>query len=129
ALVDAGHGRETYRRATVAAGKLARAVPNEVRLHLARGLDRVWDAPSTEDGTCHHHTALQLAIETMRDSAFGAWDPDTERRQVIVLADPVAQSLTGMPDDAIHFGRLDAAIRALAQAAKARICVSALAAA
>jgi hypothetical protein len=124
ALVDAGDGRETHRRVTAAAGKLARAVANEVRLHLARGLDRVWASQCTKDGTCHHHTALQLAIDTMRDSAFGAWDPDTERRQVIVLADPVAQSLTDMADDAIYFGRLDAAIRALAEAAKACICVS-----
>ena len=33
--------------------RLARAVPNEVRLHLARGLDHVWDAPCAEAGSCH----------------------------------------------------------------------------
>lgn len=124
ALVDAVDGSDTYSRATAAAGSLARAVANEVRVLLARGLDRVWVVPCTEDRTCHHETALQLAIETMRDCAFGTWDQATGLRRVIVLADPVAQSLTDTADDAIYFSRLDAAIRALAPAAMAGICVS-----
>jgi hypothetical protein len=125
ATVDGHDGSETYRRAAEAAGNLARAVANEVRVHLARGLDRVWEVPCTEAGTCHHVTAMELAIETMRDCVLGPWDPETGRRQVVVLADPVAQSLTATADDAIYFSRLDAAIRALSQAAKADICVSA----
>jgi hypothetical protein len=124
AMVDGQDGSETYRRAAEAAGNLARAVANEVRVHLARGLDRLWEVPCIEDGTCHHVTAMELAIETMRDCVLGPWDPETGRRQVIVLADPVAQSLTATADDAIYFSRLDAAIRTLSQAAKADICVS-----
>lgn len=124
ALADGADGSQTLARAAVAAGGLARAVANEVRLHLARGLDRVWEVPCA-DGTCHHKTALQLATETMRDSVFGAWDPESGGRQVIVLADPVAQSLADTADDAIYFSRLLAAIRALAPASMAGICVSA----
>jgi hypothetical protein len=124
AAMDAGDGSETYSSASAAAGNIARSLPNEVRVYLARGLDRVWEVPCTGDGTCHHGTALQLAIETMRDCAFGAWDRNTGRRQVTLLADPVEQALADTPDKAIHFSRLDAAIRAAAPAAQARICVS-----
>ena len=47
-------GSETYSRAAAAAGNIARSLANEVRVHLARGLDRLWEAPCTGDGTCHH---------------------------------------------------------------------------
>jgi DNA-binding transcriptional ArsR family regulator len=124
AAMDAGDGSETYSSASAAAGNIARSLPNEVRVYLARGLDRVWEVPCTGDGTCHHGTALRLAIETMRDSAFGPWDPNTGRHRVTLLADPVDQALADTPDKAIHFSRLDAAIRALAPAARANICVS-----
>jgi DNA-binding transcriptional ArsR family regulator len=124
-LINADDGLETHSRAVAAAGNLARSVPDEVRLHLARGLDRVWDTPCRDDGTCHHETALQLAIETMRDCAFGAWNSDTGRRGVVVLADPVERSLADTADNGIYISRLDAAIRALAPAAVAGICVSA----
>jgi hypothetical protein len=100
-------------------------VANEVRLHLARGLDRVWQVPCGPDGGCPHEVALQLAIETMRDCAFGGWDPETGRRHVVVLDEPVGESLVNTADDAIFVSRLDAAIRALAPAAMADICVSA----
>ena len=93
-------------------------------MHLARGLDRVWEAPCRKDGACHHGTAFQLVVETMRDCVFGPWNPDTGRRQVIELADPVDRTLAGTADNAIHFSRLDAAIRALAPAAQAGVCVS-----
>lgn len=124
AALDGGDGSEMYSRTVAAAGNIARAVPNEVRLHLARGLDRVWRAPCVVGGTCHHATALQLAIESMRDIAFGAWDPETSRRTVTSLPDPVAQSLIDTADNSIYFPRLDGAIRALAPAAGAGICVS-----
>ncbi len=124
ALMDGEDGSQTYQRATAAASNLARAVANEVRVHLARGIDRLWKILCTAGGTCHHETALQLTIVTMRDCAFGDWDPKTGRRQVIDLSDPVAASLTTTADDAIYLSRLDAAIRALAPAAMAPICVS-----
>jgi len=124
ALIDGGDGSEAYSRTAAAAGSIAGSLPNEVRVHLARGLDRVWEAPCTGDELCHHDTALQLAVETMRDCAFGAWNPDTAIRQVIMLADPVEQALTSTADGDIYFSRLDAAIRALAPAAQADTCVS-----
>ena len=124
AQIDAGDGSETYSSTVDAAGNIARSLANEVRVHLARGLDRVWEAPCTGDGTCHHGTALQLAIETMRDCAFGPWDPNSGRRRVTLLGDPVEQALADIPDNAIHLARLDAAIRALAPASQASICVS-----
>jgi hypothetical protein len=61
----------------------------------------------------------------MRDCALGAWDQESGGRRVVLLSDPVAQSLAGTADDAIYVSRLDAAIRALAPASKAGICVSA----
>lgn len=124
ASLDGGDGSEAYARVTAAAGSIARSLPDEVRVHLARGLDRVWEAPCTTHGACHHCTAFQLAVETMRDCAFGPWNPDTGRRQLIELADPVDRALAGMADSDIHFARLDAAIRALAPAAQAGVCVS-----
>lgn len=124
ALVDGGDGSGTYKRATAAGVNLARSVANEARVHLARGLDRLWEAPCTTGGTCHHETALRLAIETMRDSAFGEWRQERGQRDVVELDDPIADSLAATADDAIYSSRLDAAIRALAPAAMARICVS-----
>ena len=38
-------GSQTYEQATSAALNLARAEVREVRVHLARGLDRLWEAP------------------------------------------------------------------------------------
>ena len=124
ASLDGGDGSEAYARAAAAAGSIARSLPDEVRLNLARGLDRVWEAPCRKDGTCHHCTAFQLAVETMRDCVSGPWNPDTGRRQLIELADPVDRTLAGTADNEIHFARLDAAIRALAPAAQAGVCVS-----
>jgi DNA-binding transcriptional ArsR family regulator len=124
ALVDGGDGSAAYSRALTAARRLARSLPNEVRVRLARGIDRLWEAPCTGDESCHHRTALELAVETMRDCAFGAWDPAAGRVQIMMLADPVEQALAGTADDAIDFSRLDPAIRALAPAARAGVCVS-----
>jgi len=125
ACFDGGDGSGTLARVAAAAGNLARNVANEVRVHLARGLDRVWASPCRGGGVCHHETALQLAVETMRDSVLGAWDPSTGERSVVILADPVARSLGDAPDEDIYLSRLDAAIRALAPATIAGICVSA----
>jgi DNA-binding transcriptional ArsR family regulator len=124
ANLDGADGLEAYARAAAAAGSIARSLANEVRVHLARGLDRVWEAPCRKDGACHHGTAFQLVVETMRDCVFGPWNPETGKRQVIELADPVDRTLAGTADNAIHFSRLDAAIRALAPAAQAGVCVS-----
>ena len=123
-FIDQEDGSKTYQRAVTAATELAQAIPNEVRVHLARGLDPVWETPCAATGTCHHQTGLQITIETMRDCAFGNSDPVTGERHIIMLDDPVAQAVTATPDAAIYVSRLDAAIRALAPAAMAQICIS-----
>ncbi len=124
ALIGTSEGCDAASRVIAAMRTIARSAANEVRVHLARGLDRIWEAPCTDVGRCHHESALELAIETMRDCAFGEWDPETGRRRVLVLADPVTKSLAETGDHDIYFTRLDAAVRALAPAAKAGICVS-----
>lgn len=123
-LADGGDGSQAYEHAMAAALHLARAEVREVRVHLARGLDRLWAVPCATDGPCHHESGLQIAIESMRDSVLGGWNPETQRRQIDQLADPVAQSLADTPGESIYFSRLDGAIRALAPAAQAGNCVS-----
>ena len=54
AVVDEADGWTTFERAARAGVNLAQAVANEVRLHLARGLDHVWKTPCTEGRRCHH---------------------------------------------------------------------------
>lgn len=125
ALVDGNDGASAYERVTAAAITLARAVAHEVRLHLARGLDRVWETPCTNAGRCHHEVALDVVLESMRDCAFGDWDPTTGKRGTVLLTDPIETSLANTSDKAIYFSRLDAAIRALAPASAAHVCVSA----
>ncbi len=105
--------------------RLAGAVPNEVRLHLARGLDHVWDAPCAEAGSCHHEVGLQIATESMRDCVVGGWEPGIGRRVLVELEEPLAQSIANADGGSILPSRLDAAIRALAPASMAAICVSA----
>lgn len=123
-MIEADGGDSAIDRVTVAGLNLARAVPNEVRLYLARGLDPVWGSPCTSGGACHHEVALSFAIETMRDCALGDWIPNTGRRRTLILSKPVGDALDDTADDLIISSRLDAAIRALAPAATADICVA-----
>ena len=123
-LADGGDGSQAYEQAMAAALHLARAEVREVRVHLARGLDRLWAVPCAADGPCHHEAGLQIAIEAMRDCVLGSWNPQTQRREIDQLPEPVAQSLAETPGESIYFSRLDGAIRALAPAALAGICVS-----
>ena len=106
---------------------LARAVADEVRLHLARGLDHLWATPCVNHGTCHHHTGLEIVNETLRDCALGEWDPELESRSIVLLDEPISVSLANTSDDAIIVSRLHASIRALAPASAANICVSSFA--
>lgn len=124
ALIDEADGPEGYTRVVEATSRLASALPNEVRVHLARGLDLLWQEPCSNEGQCHHEAALGLVIATMRDCVFGDWDPEAGRRAWIVLEDPIAESLSAASDDAIYITRLDAPLRALAPASVAGICVS-----
>ena len=125
--VVAARGNETttFDRASRGCRKLAGAVPSEVRLHLARGLDHVWETPCADASSCHHEMGLQIATETMRDCVLGRWEPNVQRRSPAELEEPLAQSIANAEDDSIVPSRLDAAIRALAPASMANICVSA----
>ena len=124
ANLDGAGGWETLKRVSAAGLNIAQAVAYEVRLHLARGLDHLWAAPCVRDGACHHEEGWQIAAETMRACAVGNWNPDTGMYSVIVLDEPLAESLSNIADDSILPSRLDAPIRALAPAATANICVS-----
>ncbi len=125
-VVDEEDGSTTFERTVHAGVNLAQAVADEVRLHLARGLDHVWKTPCTEDGHCHHELGWRMATETMRYCVLGGRRaPDTGRRSVLALKEPFTESLAGAADHSIWVSQLDAAIRALAPAAMANICVSA----
>lgn len=124
AEIDGAGSSAAYDRAMVGGLRLARAVAHETRLHLARGLDRVWEVPCAQTGRCHHDVAFEILVESMRDSAFGEWEPKQGRRNVIVLDNPVVKTLANTADDVIYVSRLDAAIRALAPASLADVCVS-----
>ena len=124
AVLDEHDGRTTFERASRAGVNLARAVADEARLHLARGLDRVWQMSCVKDGRCHHEVGWRIATETMRYCLLGDWDLEARRRGILPLEEPIADSLAGADDDSILVSRLDAAIRALAPAAMASICVS-----
>ncbi len=118
-------GPSTPDRLTAACTNLAQAVANEVRLHLARALDHLWHTPCTEEGGgCHHEVGLRLAAETMRDCIAGDYEPNSGRRRVLTLTEPNAKSLAAIDDQSVRVHRLDGAIRALAPAAAAGICVS-----
>jgi DNA-binding transcriptional ArsR family regulator len=124
ASVDGKDGSQTFEKAASAALNLARGEVREVRVQLARGLDRLWATPCATNGPCHHDIGLQIAIESMRDCVFGNWNPEIGRRQINQLSDPVEHALAATADKDIYFSRLDGAIRALAPAAMAGICVS-----
>ena len=124
AVVDEKDGSTTFERAFRAGINLARAVAGEVRLNLARGLDHIWETPCMEHGRCPHELGWRIATETMRFCVLGAWDPETGRRSVLELKELLTESLASADDDSILVSRLDSAIRALAPAAMANICVS-----
>ena len=124
AVVDKADGRTAFERAASAGVNLTQAVANEVRLHLARGLDHVWKTPCAGDRRCHHEVGWQFATETMRHCVLGGMDPDTGRGSILGLEEPFTKSLANTDDASILPFRLDAAIRALAPAATANICVS-----
>lgn len=123
-LIDESDGSQAFTRIVQAISRLASAPPNEVRVHLARGLDLLWQEPCSNESPCHHEAALGLVIATMRDCVFGDWDSETGRRASIVLEDPIAESLDAAADDVIYISRLDAPLRALAPALVAGVCVS-----
>ena len=124
-VLDEEDGWTAFERAIRSGVNLARAVADEVRLHLARGLDHVWKTSCVKDGHCHHDLGWRIATETIRFCVRGDWDPELGRCSVLPLEEPVTESIAGVDDDSIIVSRLDAAIRALAPVAMADVCVSA----
>ena len=123
-FVDDDGDRTPAVRIADAAFQLARAVPTETRVHLAQGMDAIWESLCTENGRCHHELALDVAIESMRDCVLGPWDTDTQQRRIESITEPVAESLDAVPDDDVFVPRLDAGLRALGVAATRTSCVS-----
>lgn len=117
-------GQPAYEHLVHCGLSLARSLPNEVRMQLARGLDHLWASACTADGRCHHVDGWRLATETVRDSVVGAWNPDTGNRELMVLGDPLDRSLADVDGRSLRMSRIDAAIRACAPAAIADVCIS-----
>lgn len=117
-------GPMNHERMVQAGLKLAGFGPGEVRMQLARGLDHLWAAPCAIASPCHHESGWLLATETMRDCVLGDWIPGSGTRQLESLDDPLGESLAAVDGHSIQYLRLDAAMRALAPAAIASICIS-----
>lgn len=124
AELDQGDGSATFKRAVEAGINLGQTEPYEVRLHLARGLDDLWKAPCTTGAGCHHEAGLEMVAESIRYCALGQVDQETGTRSAQRVEDPLGETIERLPDDAVMAARLDGAIRALAPAATAGICVS-----
>ena len=124
ALCDEDGEQTTSERVARGALNLARASSYEVRLFLARGLDHLWAEPCAEHGPCHHEVGWRTATETIRDCLRGPWDAETGHRGVLTLDEPFNDAIADAAVDSIIVPRLDGAIRALAPAAMASICVS-----
>ena len=125
AVIDGKDGSAALERAFDACVSLAGAVTEEARLHLARGLDRLWETPCVEHGCCHHELAWRIVNETMRFCVIGDWDRNAGRPTILPIEEPFTESLARAADDSIIVARLDAAIRALAPATAAKTCVAA----
>lgn len=125
AAIDGSAKKLSDSRVSAGGLNLARATADEVRLHLARGLDHLWASSCARDGSCHHQVGWRIAIETARHSSAGDWDHAAGKQTYARLEDPLVEAIRKIPDDAILPSRLDASIRALAPAAMANICVSA----
>ena len=123
-LLSESTGLPAYEHLVHCGLSLARSLPNEVRMQLARGLDHLWEEPCAADSRCHHVDGWRIATETVRDSLLGAWSPDTGARQLVVLGDPLDRSLANADGRSLRIFRLDAAIRACAPAAIADVCIS-----
>lgn len=113
-----------FDRAARAGVRLARAVASEVRLHLARGLDHIWNTPCAEERPCHHEVGLQIAVETMRDCVIREPESGAGRPEVVMLEEPIDISLANVKGSSIIVSRLDAGLRALAPAVMGMGCVS-----
>jgi hypothetical protein len=119
---DVGTARARVQAAVTA---LASSTVLQTRLFLAQGFDDVWAAPCTHDTSCVHHTALQVAVDGMRQCVIGGWDMQLQQNTIVALADPIAETLPAVDGRHIRLGRLNPAIRAFGAAASTDTCVTA----
>ena len=122
-LVDGADGSAAYARAVAGAGDSPELWRMRSGFTLRAASIVSGRCPALRPERCHHDAAFDIVIESMRDSVFGKWDPKHGRRRVIPIEDPVAKTLADTAADAIYVARLDAAIRALAPASMACICI------
>jgi hypothetical protein len=123
-LIDDADGTAAAIRIQAAIAALAQSNVLQTRLYLARGLDQVWASPCTRISACPHAVGLRITIDMMRECVFGPWDIERQHHPIQALADPVRDTVPAVAGKDIYVPRLDAAIRALAPAATANICVS-----
>lgn len=98
---------------------------SEARLAYARALDAVWTAPCDVahlHGRCHHRIAFDLLTESFLESVVGPWDSTAQRRSIVRLDPPEANSLGPMKGDDIYGRRLTPALRAMGAAAISSAC-------
>ena len=124
AVIAPSHDTEALGRIIDSGLMLARSVSDETRMHLARSLDHLWSIPCVEKGPCHHESAWRFVAHTLADCTLGPWDPSIQGHQIPPLAEPLEESLDHTSGERVIVSRLDAAIRALAPASTADICVS-----
>ena len=124
-VIAVDDGMDAMARVMSAGRRVAQATANEIRLYLARGLDRVWAAPCSSDERCHHELAFDLAVESIRDCVLGGWDPAGQQRLVERLEEPVLDSLAAVADKSLLIARLDPGIRALGAGMVHETCVRA----
>ncbi len=105
-----------------AATRLARAVPSETRVALARGLDPIWQAPCA-GSPCHHEHALGLLEHSIRDCVLGKFDQHRQQRTVELLYGPLPDAFESVRLDGLLSERFDPAIRGLAGASTTGRCV------
>lgn len=120
-----GDGSTARARVQAAVTALASSTVLQTRLFLAQGFDDVWAAPCTHDTACVHHTALQVAVDGMRECVIGDWDMQRQQNTIVALTDPIVETLPAVEGRHIRLGRLNSAVRAFGAAASTDTCVTA----
>ena len=103
AVVDEADGWTTFELASLV---LASTLPKLSRTKCGSTLRVVWITSgrrrARSDGRCHHELGSRFATETMRDCVLGGWVPDTGRRSVVALEEPVTKSLANTDGNSIR---------------------------
>src|SRR5699024_7846891 len=103
---DLGLDHQRLRDALAALGS---SLYDEVRTAFAIGCEPVWDTPCElgADGWCRRHAAAWHAVESSLGAArLGPWEFETQRRALVHLDGPYAQSLATIPANELLLNRL-----------------------